>query len=531
MSGIEKSDVMTERSPGIDAPASAPDEPDEAPSRPAGVDDSSHFDPESECWVSGAMNGSGRRDALWRSWGRDGSPLTEIEYLDGEPHGPYREWLTEGENGFDVAGVCELRGCYQYGVPSGEWQLLDVHGTLLRGVDLGDAPIERELPVLRDEVCGADVWQDDAMRLFDEGQPGDAMLALARSVATSCEVEVLEEAIERHRLPAGVARARSTLRGAELGDARHLSRALLLGADPASCLRMISAKLESKNAPRAALDLINAGLLLEPTRASPLEVRAAILIRLGLNEHAALDIDALARTDAQASALLNTYRLLLFPTFDFWPIRETLETTGVNRQQRPEQDLAAIRHTVSRYARRFGAIRSALSRHVVSTIEWFPPDVAHLVLPDAGLRVETFVSSINDVDVSTSLNEQVQVDNDELPTLLRLARAEWNALTYLCWSVGLTQVAMPEAVDPPAAFGEAVRLAERGLQRCRADSAEALPDASSEPGFGLDNIDIDALPSRLVPLVEEHYIELTAMFRWLSHAEYRSPWQDDVRGV
>ncbi len=522
---------MTERSPGIDVPASPRDEPDEAPSRPDGVDESSYFDPESGSWPSGEMDSAGRRDALWRIWSRDGTPLSEIEYLEGERHGAYREWLTESESGFEISEACEFCGRYQHGVPSGEWRLVDIHGTPVRGVDLGDAPIEREFSVLRDEVCGADAWRDQASRLFDDGKSGEAMLALARSVATSCEVEVLEEAIDRHRLPATPARARSMLRGAELGDARHLSRAMLLGADPASCLRMIAAKLESKNAPRAALDLINAGLLLEPTRASPLEVRAAILIRLGLNEHAALDIDALARTDARASALLNTYRLLLFPTFDFWPIRETLESTGVNRHQRPQQDLAAIRQTISRYARRFGAIRSALSRHVVPTIEWFPPDVAHLVLPDAGLRVETFVSSMNDVDVSTSLNEQVQVDNDELPTLLRFARAEWNALTYLCWSVGLTQVAMPETIDPPAAFGEAVRLAELGLQRCRGDSTESLPDVSSEPGFGLDNIDIDALPSRLVPLVEEHYVELTAMFRWLSDAEYRSPWQDDVRGV
>jgi hypothetical protein len=81
-------------------------------------------------------------------------------------------------------------------------------------------------------------------------------------------------------------------------------------------------------------------------------------------------------------------------------------------------------------------------------------------------------------------DEVVDLTALELLDLQRYVHADWSALTWLCWSAGLREVAMPTTVSAPADFGKAYLMLQ-----------------TDEP-------------------------QTAAMMRWLTDASVTSPWQE-----
>jgi hypothetical protein len=118
-----------------------------------------------------------------------------------------------------------------------------------------------------------------------------------------------------------------------------------------------------------------------------------------------------------------------------------------------------------------------------------------------------------------------------VPALQRLARGDWAALCWLCWSCGLDRVALPDALEPPLDFGPAAGMSIERTWRCRdkLTSGGLVAMTRGVPGFEWEAMAIDEMPRVLAEVMTEEYLEVRAMFLWLCDETARSPWQSDLR--
>lgn len=119
-----------------------------------------------------------------------------------------------------------------------------------------------------------------------------------------------------------------------------------------------------------------------------------------------------------------------------------------------------------------------------------------------------------------------------IPSLMRLARREWTALSWLCWAAGLDRVALPDQITPPEKFGHAAAMMVERVWRCRDKIATSGLRALTQgiPGFTWEGIEIDDMPALLVEICTDEHLELRALFYWLCDQGIQSPWQDNLRG-
>ncbi|HEX4621550.1 MAG TPA: thiol reductase thioredoxin, partial [Myxococcaceae bacterium] len=311
-----------------------------------------------------------------------------------------------------------------------------------------------------------------------------------------------------------------------------LANALLRGGDAAALLRGVAILLDKGDRPRAALDYINAAILLGPDRPQNLFTRSLILMSLGLDAHALDDAQALAAAEPDRGRFLQRYAQVLFPDFDFWPGREAPETTYDGLPDKPAQDLPAIQRVVQKYATRLDKVRERLAAFTKEGVSphWRIPSLEGL-LPDGRVELDQAELEQEDSEESISIDETVDVDGP-ITYLMRLARADWQALCWLCWSCGLSDVAMPKKILPPKTFGKAAGMSAQRLWRCRDRRVTGGEGAKSQgvKTFQWEGIDIDTLEPPLVPIAEAQYAEMQAMFNWLTNTSHLSPWQDNLRG-
>jgi hypothetical protein len=125
----------------------------------------------------------------------------------------------------------------------------------------------------------------------------------------------------------------------------------------------------------------------------------------------------------------------------------------------------------------------------------------------------------------------VAVETRTIADWTRAARADWAALTWLCWSVGLDRVALPERLSAPADFAAAAATAVARCWRAHDRLATGGLYAMSRgtPGFTWEGIDIDEMPRQLLPLVAREYLEIRSVFLWLLDPTEISPFQRDLR--
>ncbi|MEI9942066.1 MAG: hypothetical protein WDO69_33040 [Pseudomonadota bacterium] len=205
--------------------------------------------------------------------------------------------------------------------------------------------------------------------------------------------------------------------------------------------------------------------------------------------------------------------------FDFWPGRESFAGASEADQASVEQSLPAVRQAIQRSAQRLLAFRRELLNRGVSLV---PPDISRLIA-DFGLSLRrfSFETEYDDGKVTVSVDE-TPVLSGSTRELCTRARLEWTALCWLCWAVGLDQIALPERLESHEdLYAALVSASERqaGL------TGHDLKPSAAPHFHGLDET---RLPASALAHLADHYREIRAVLLFLSDAECQSPWQDDL---
>ncbi|HVX94088.1 MAG TPA: hypothetical protein VHK47_04170, partial [Polyangia bacterium] len=322
--------------------------------------------------------------------------------------------------------------------------------------------------------------------------------------------------------------------------------ALPAGADAPRLLRALASALEGREA--VGLELVDAALLLDPTRADCRVTRALLAIHLGQPEVALAEAAALPPESAEQTEFLTAYARVIFSPFAFAPATHERRTAFPDVPEGPDQPLENVRLQIQKYATRLALLRAAVLERApaAAAAPWLPPDMAAL-LPAGAVPLETwqFEEIVEDDEEGTAdaprrepepklvtVDERLVIEaSTPLPTLLRNARREWFGLSWMCWGVGLDRVALPETIAPPEDFGQAAGLSIERLWRCRDRLVTGGLRALTQgvPGFQWEGLEIDLMPPLLAEIAADEYREMRAVFYWLCDEGVQSPWQDNVR--
>jgi hypothetical protein len=310
---------------------------------------------------------------------------------------------------------------------------------------------------------------------------------------------------------------------------------VLAGGDAARLLRAVASVLPAWS--RAPLDYLEAALLLAPERPLTRVTRALVRLEHGDREGALADAKLLEVESPQAAELVREECRVAFPAFRFEPLEHPVEEPEEELGEIPlDQPVAAVRRVVMLYATRLSLIRAEIARRVGGEPDWLPPHLAAL-LPDGPLALRRHTVVIRDEDEEGIEESEVEIDEtlgfDERSTrqLLAVARADHAALTWLCWAAGLTQVALPEGVNPPALFAAA---ANGSTLRCfwahdRIRTGGLIAATRKVPRFAWEGILIDQLPKHLAEVAAAETLEVRAVFLWSLFSQNVSPFQADLR--
>jgi antitoxin component YwqK of YwqJK toxin-antitoxin module len=537
------------------------------PDKPAHLPDDAALDEWSHRWYVGAYSSDEEQRTL-RFWTIDGvlseekqtrasklhgfhrtfSPsgelVEEAHYRDDVRSGPYRRMLHE-PSPYTDARIREERGVLEGDLALGVWEYLDARGSIVRTADLGIAEVAPPTsPAFEPKAAPAERWREVARALAAAHRTGEALIALARASAVANDAGGLRRAMDELRPPLhekeAIALAAQTIEKAN-GKLERLVNALLRGADPAALLRSIAASCP--RATRASLDLVNAALLLAPTWDQCHVTRALIRVSLGDPDGALEDAAKLGKAYAEQGQFLRDYVRILFPKFDFWPARARFDSLVTDLPEETCQSLSKIRAAIQKCAARLEILRGAILELMGAEPTWSLPDVSALlpqgpvplerrtfqVVADEDEELEAGVERVEQV----SLDETIDPSNRDVASLMRLARSEWNALTWLCWSAGLDHVALPERVVPPSNFSHAVGMAIERQWRAwdKLQTGGLMAMTKGVRAFEWEGIDIDFLSPALSELVAHEYTDLRAVFFFLCDDRQESPWQDNLRSV
>jgi len=510
------------------------------PAKPSHLPAEAALDEFSKRWYVRRFTETGELDGPFRSWSANGTPIEEATFTCGKRHGLCRLFSETGElreeahyqNGlysgtfrrilpfpsiYADQRIREERGTMSNDLATGEWQFLDEQGRTVLTADLGIAR-------------------------------GEALCGLARAAAISNDREGLLAALDAARpplLPEEAAAVAEQAVGKAGGDANVLLGALLRGGDPASLFRSIASS--SALATRASRELVDAAILLAPDRDECRVTRILIDLSMGDPEGAEEDASRLGALHQEQRDSLMSYRRVLFPTFDFWPARVRFDSPLAEMPEEPCQPLSRFRETIQKYATRLQLLRGAVCKQVGGETRWQLPDLSSLLhhgpLP---LERRTFEIEIDEQEAHEpqalpeeseacsveriAVDETLSLAGLDVRSLMRLARSDWNALTWLCWSAGLDRVVLPDRLAPPADFGQAVGMAiERQWRaRDRLTSHGLVALTKGVRGFEWEGMPIDVMPTFLVEIADHEYTDLRAMFFFLCDDRQESPWQDNL---
>ena len=550
------------------------------PTRPSGVPDDAEYDEAGTQWAR-------RRPELHRFWTEAGMLTSEIEYTkgvrraartfdaagrlgeacefspDGTRHGAFvRRFPAETESPYADQRIREERGIFDHGQAVGIWSFYDAAGvelrTAMRGSPFAEGG-EAASPVFapgagrtaQETAEGAaqgttDDWWALAHSLRAEGRVREGLCAAARAAAREKDRAALERAVGAEVV--ALAPALAAQRGEALEQLVEVKvwtilDALVGGADAASAFRALAAVLPGASA--AAADFVEASLLLAPERQATHLTRALVRLQRGDEHGARADLAIVAAESPDAAAMLVGQLRAVLRSFDSWPARErfladpTLAELGAGLVR----ELDEVRAAVGVYATRIGRLRAAVQALIgaSATPVWLPPDLSAL-LPGGpvALRREKVAVDLGQDDLGqgetaamaeAEIIEEIATDGLGVPALLSEAQADWGALSWLCWSVGLDRVALPEALAEPPLFAVAMKTIVTRCWRAqdRLKTGGLLARANGVPGFAWQGIDIDALPQHLAQAAAEEYLRARSVFLWLADPEAVSPFQVDLR--
>ncbi|HZL16770.1 MAG TPA: hypothetical protein VFG23_03375 [Polyangia bacterium] len=535
------------------------------PTRPTDVPADAEFDEGGARWVR-------RRPELAQFWTEGGGLAEEIAYRDGvrsatrrfddagrllescelapdeRRHGAFsRRWALDEIGPYADRRIREERGQFDLGQAVGDWSFLDDAGgaprTFARGrafVDGDDATSVAFAAVAR----GSDPdWWSTARALRAEGRVREGLCAAARAAAAESDPTALTQFLAADVMPLvpelAAQRGEVLVQSTDVTVASILE-ALLGGADAASAFRALAAALP--DAHPAAPDFVAASLLLAPDRPMTHLTRALIRIQVGDEAGALVDAAIVEQASPESADSLRAYVHTAFRAYDFWPGRQALDPdpTLAGLPAGLMRDLNDVKAAMAVFATRLTRLRIALRSTIGADANpaWLPPDLSPL-LPDGPVPLRR--ASLPVVDLgdeqggggagTVEIDEQIETTALGVPALLGLAQIDWGALTWLCWSVGLDRVALPDATVEPPLFAVAMKMIVTRAWRAqdRLATGGLLARANGVPGFEWQGIDIDALPQHLARAAAEEYTAARSVFLWLASPEVVSPFQCDLR--
>ena len=485
---------------------------------------------------------SGRLRAR-RRFARDGLCEEDTE-LDEQAknHARFVQRFVPGDSPYADPRIQWVRGAHEHGERVGLWELCDADGTVLASAEYGRGWGDGAPPV----VLGAEAeplgdaaarWRE-AERLWDARQSREALAVAARAVALDGDVTRFGAFLHARVVPLAPERAHEQAKQADEARASmgSLLGALLGGAKPAAILCSLGMSVPTTT--RASLEYVEASLMLAPGRERSRAARALLRVEHGDREGALDDAARLPPESASTAEFLRALVRVAYPSFAFSPTAEPLvppdeELVAVEAAQ----PLAAVRRMASLYATRIEAVRHEIERRLGAAPAWLPPDLGSL-LPDGPVELVHGKMRIEDegeegVEVSeVDVNETLDLTRT-VRGLLELARCDFTALTWLCWSAGLDHVALPETLTPRELFPAA---AHRATVRCfRAHdelrSIGLVASARGVPPFEWEGMRTDTMPKELAEVAAREYLELRAVFFWLLFPQNQSPFQADLRQV
>lgn len=500
------------------------------PLKPAQVDEGAEYVEPKDEWHKGDADGTTQKKlGRWRIWTRDGQLKRDVHYVDDVLHGSATLMLAEDERPFTDAAIVLERGHYQQGERAGKWELCDASGKVLATCDYGDVEV---LGVMRrvEFVNGTHhSWAALAQERESRQAWVEALLLWVRAGELGEFKRVLKQVARPVREDVAVTLAMEVDK-----PVQWLGHELIHGAHPAVLLNKIGVALDQTFQSRAALDFTNAAILLDPERSEFLFTRSLILMSLGLRAQAERDANDLAADSPDRAEFLLAYLSGLFPSWGFTPAAEKPTSTFEDLPEAPTRTLDEVRTLSRKYATRLMIVRAALLERLTPANPAVPPEVSKL-LPNGPVELESGDFEVEGDDGETQtieFNEQLEIGDADLPTLLRLARADWNALAWLCWAVGESEITELKTLKPPKDFGVAAGMAQQRLWRARDQRVFKGRNALQHgvPGFEWEGNDIGELPPPVAGIAEQQYAELQALFLWLTDEALRTPWQDNLRG-
>ena len=125
------------------------------------------------------------------------------------------------------------------------------------------------------------------------------------------------------------------------------------------------------------------------------------------------------------------------------------------------------------------------------------------------------------------IDERLVADGAGVPALLTVAHADWSALSWLCWAVGLDDIGLPEEVPGRPELAVAMKMFVRRTWRIkdRLTTGGLVARSQGVPGWTWQGIDIDELPRHLAEMAAAEYIAVRSMFIWLASADALSPFR------
>ena len=503
-----------------------------APNRPATVDEAAHFVAPRGEWQHGESDATQKKTGRWRTWSREGQLKEDALYAADVREGAATLSFQDG-GPFADARITQERGDFREGRRSGAWTLFDAAGVTLRKFDFGDThSLEGDpLPAYSND-CKVD-YAALAKKLESEGKLIEALITWARVAGLQRDTAGFNTLLARIARPVREDVA-LTLAMEVDRPTNWLGYDLVEGAHAAIVLNKLAIALDQVFQSRAALDFTNAAILLAPDRSEFLFTRALILMSLGLQSQAERDANELAAEAPDRAEFLLVYSRGLFPSYTFGPATEKPETSFEDVPEKPERSLDELKALVRKYATRIQLIREQLLTKVTAINPALPPDLSKL-LPDGPAELEAGEHAWTDDEgeaQTVDFDEVPEVDGADLPSLLRLARADWSALCWLCWATGLSEVATPEKSAPHADFGKAAGMAQQRLWRSRDQRAFNGRNAQQHgvASFEWEGTDMAEIAPTVAGIAEQQYAEMQALFYWLVDAKLKTPWQDNLRG-
>jgi len=204
---------------------------------------------------------------------------------------------------------------------------------------------------------------------------------------------------------------------------------------------------------------------------------------------------------------------------DFWPARESVPVDRGDNGASVEQSLFAVRQAIQRSAQRLLALRRELLERESMR---FLPDILRLVVgPELPLRRFSFEADGDEGKVTVCVDETLPRSKSTRELLIR-ARLEWTTLCWLCWAVGLDEVALPERLEArPNLYAALVLASER-------QAALTGHDLKPSAALHFHGLDETRLPASALAHLAAQYREIRAVLLFLSDGECQSPWQDDL---